>query len=71
MASNSEYELNLVAKLVGKAGLRGKVDAKCIDCIYDPESGGGTWKQQVEACTVTSCPLYTVRARSEAADGSE
>jgi hypothetical protein len=46
--------------------LRASIDAKCRDCIYDDAEPGG-WRQQVEACTVTACPLYEVRCRSKAA----
>ena len=56
----------LIAKHSGKAGLRGKVNAMCISCIYDEVGGKGTWKQQVSACTVESCPLWEVRPQSEA-----
>lgn len=51
-----------------KPGLRGKVDAMCCECIYDPGSGGGTWREQVEACTSPECPLYEVRPRSKPHD---
>jgi len=40
--------------------LRKAINNKCKECIYD-EKGGGTWRQQVEACTATKCPLYPVR----------
>ena len=40
--------------------LRGAINAKCRDCIYD-QKASGTWRMQVEACTVTGCPLYPVR----------
>jgi hypothetical protein len=30
------------------------INAKCKDCIYDRRAPG-TWRQQVEACTVRSC----------------
>ncbi len=39
---------------------RNAVNEKCKDCIYD-EYGEGTWKAQVEACTMPDCPLYTIR----------
>ena len=45
-----------------KNGLRGRVDANCIACLFDP-CEPGTWRAQVEACTVISCPLYPVRAK--------
>lgn len=41
--------------------LRAAINAKCKECIYDPLSGGGTWRQQVEACTSYKCPLFPVR----------
>ena len=39
---------------------RNAVNEKCKDCIYD-EYGEGTWKAQVEACSMPDCPLYTIR----------
>lgn len=39
------------------------VTAKCKECIYDPIGNAGTWRQQVEACTVTSCPLFNYRPK--------
>lgn len=45
------------------ASFRKAIDNKCRDCIYDPHAPG-TWRQQVEACEVTSCPLHPVRPRS-------
>ena len=41
------------------------IDAKCKDCIYDPECGGGTWREQVAQCTVTRCPLWPARTGPE------
>lgn len=35
----------------------------CKDCIYDTEEVG-SWRAQVEACEVTTCPLYPVRPRT-------
>lgn len=43
------------------ASLRACINLKCRECIYDPRGGGGTWRQQVEACTSFKCPLYPVR----------
>lgn len=37
------------------------INAFCKQCIYDPVGGTGNWRQQVEACTVTRCPLYAYR----------
>lgn len=42
------------------ASYKQSVNMKCAECIYDP-CGHGTWRQQVEACTDSSCPLYGVR----------
>lgn len=53
----------LIEKHAGKPGLRGKIDAKCIDCIYDPLAQG-KWREQVSNCTSPECPLYSVRAKS-------
>lgn len=46
-----------------KASLRAAIDSKCKACVYDP-TNGGTWRQQVELCTCSDCPLYPVRPRS-------
>lgn len=37
------------------------VEQKCAECIYDPDSGRGTWREQVAACTDTRCAIYPVR----------
>lgn len=44
--------------------LRAAIDAKCKDCIYDPKSGLGTWRQQVEGCAIRTCSLWPVRPKS-------
>jgi hypothetical protein len=36
------------------------INAKCKDCIYD-HLAGGTWRDQVERCGGTDCPLYPHR----------
>lgn len=46
--------------------LRKAINAKCRECIYCPDSGNGTWRQQVAACTSTGCPLYPVRPKPTA-----
>ena len=52
----------LIRLHVSKPGLRGKVNAKCIECIYDEGLlGHGSWRKQVEDCTSVICPLYSVR----------
>ena len=55
-----DYQQKLIDKLVKKAGLRGPVDAKCIECIYDPQADG-TWRSQVNKCTSPTCSLFEVR----------
>lgn len=54
-----------MAKVPGKIGFRAAVDAKCRDCAYDPLAGG-TWRQQVEACTSGDCPLWPLRPKATA-----
>lgn len=49
-----------------RVSLRAAVNAKCRDCIYDPQSGLGNWRQQVTACTCARCPLFSVRPISGA-----
>jgi hypothetical protein len=44
-------------------GLRTAINRKCRECIYDPRGGGGTWREQVQACIAPDCPLYPVRPR--------
>lgn len=42
--------------------LREAINAKCRDCIYDPTAKGlGRWREQVAACTSSTCPLFEVR----------
>lgn len=43
--------------------LRAAVNAKCKECIYD-ECAPGKWRQQTEACRITSCPLHPHRPLS-------
>ena len=63
MPGRDEQRNKLVEKHTEKAGLRGKIDAKCIECIYDPYQEG-SWRFQVEKCTCLDCPLYSVRPTS-------
>lgn len=37
----------------------------CKECIYD-KSEPGTWREQVELCNCTTCPLYGYRPRTGA-----
>jgi len=41
--------------------LRRAIDAKCKDCLYDPLSGGGKWREQVAQCSSVNCPLWPIR----------
>ena len=66
--SDIERREELIAREAAKPGFRGKVNAKCIECIYDPYKGRGTWRQQAEACTAGDCPLFSVRPTSNAED---
>jgi len=50
----------MVKKTANKPHLRDKVDAKCRECIYDSHSDG-SWRKQVENCTCSACPLFSVR----------
>ncbi len=56
-----QRRINVMEQEKRKKGLRGKINAKCAECIFDPNGGGGTWREQVMACTSYSCPLYEVR----------
>ena len=51
--------------------LRKAINAMCKSCIYDSSNGGGTWRQQVEACAVTRCALYEVRPVSSSREPGE
>lgn len=39
---------------------RKAINEMCKDCTYD-ELDKGTWRQQVAACTIKTCPLHSVR----------
>jgi hypothetical protein len=45
-----------------KLSYRKLIDLKCKDCIYDPQCGGGTWREQIAQCSSVSCPLWPIRA---------
>jgi hypothetical protein len=44
-----------------RPSLRAAINAMCRSCIYDPVAGRGNWRQQVTACTATSCALFRIR----------
>lgn len=48
-----------------KPGIRARVNAHCVSCIYD-SLVEGSWRQQVSLCTVTSCPIWDIRANTRA-----
>ena len=39
-----DYKAELIARESTEKGLRGKLNAKCIECLYDPISQG-SWRQ--------------------------
>ena len=43
-----------------RPSMRKAINDMCKYCIYD-ETSTGTWRQQVEACTSPTCPLYSLR----------
>jgi len=49
--------------------LRKAINDHCKWCSYDPQSGLGNWRQQVEACTITRCALWPHRPKSKGAKG--
>ncbi len=60
ISRKNERRSNLIQKLTSKPGLRNKLNAFCIECVYDPYDDG-TWRKQVENCTAMTCPLFQVR----------
>lgn len=63
MTHRDGNRIAVINREASKAGLRGKINAKCCECIYDPYEAG-TWRSQVEKCTSKDCPLYQVRPTS-------
>jgi hypothetical protein len=43
-----------------KHSLREAINAKCRECTHDP-SDAGSAAQQIACCTITDCPLHSVR----------
>jgi hypothetical protein len=52
---------SVIDREASRPGLRGRINAKCAECIYDPAAGNGTWLEQVAGCTAPDCPLWPVR----------
>jgi hypothetical protein len=44
----------------GCVSRKAAIEAKCKDCIWDPEEPGN-WRQQAESCTITECSLHPYR----------
>lgn len=65
------HKQRLIEREKAKPGFKGKVNAKCIECIYDDIGGNGAWRQQVEACAAISCPLYEIRPKSKSEADSD
>ena len=61
MSDSNNRQQQVINQQQNKPGLRGKINAMCVSCIYDPFSGGGSWRKQVEDCTSYQCPLFDVR----------
>ena len=64
MSTNRRSGDDIIAQLLRKPTLRNCVVANCVSCIYD-DLVPGTWRQQVEMCTVETCTIYEVRAKSK------
>ena len=63
MKKSKSETIESILDSAGMNSLRARVDAHCVSCIYD-EFADGTWRQQVEQCSVTSCSLFDVRVKS-------
>ena len=49
-----------------KVGMRKRINDHCRECIYD-ESDAGSWRKQVQACTIERCQLWDIRPVSSGA----
>lgn len=55
-----------------RRSMRKAINDYCKDCTYDDQfKGGGTWREQVEACAVTKCPLFEFRPVSKPRKANE
>lgn len=43
-----------------KLTIRQAINKNCKECTYDPKDKG-TWVEQIEACTITSCAFHEHR----------
>ena len=48
-----------------RPSLRAAINAMCRGCIYDP-GARGNWREQVQACSSSNCPLHPLRPISSA-----
>jgi len=46
---------------MSRPSLRAAIDAMCKGCLYDPGNGNGAWREQVQGCSSSNCPLHPVR----------
>lgn len=65
-ALKAKREAGALTPRARRPSMRKAINDKCKDCIYDPKSGMGTWKQQTDACTIMTCSLWPLRPRSVA-----
>ena len=56
--------IKMASTFVGRPSLRSAIDAMCKSCIYDPGNGNGAWREQVQGCSSSNCPLHPVRPSS-------
>ena len=56
----------IISRLWLTPGIRPRVDANCVQCIYD-EQAIGSYKQQVWGCSVKQCVFHPVRLRPRGA----
>lgn len=62
VADDCENVLDGVSEAPKKRSMRAAINQMCKECVYDDEfKGGGTWRMQTAACTVTKCPLWEFR----------
>ena len=46
---------------MSRPSLRSAINAMCKSCLYDPGNGNGAWREQVQGCSSSNCPLHSVR----------
>lgn len=68
--NHADIKSKTISRLLKKGKLRGRIDAMCCSCIYDP-IGDGSWRFQVENCTSLTCSLYSVRSMTVKASASD